>query len=74
MMVQVGPKSNDEQPYDNRYTETHREGLIKTDGKINVSTSPRMPTATRNWTRQGVQSPLEPLDVIQQCPHVDFWT
>lgn len=25
-MAQVGPKSNDKYPYDNRNTETHREG------------------------------------------------
>lgn len=35
-MFQVGPKSNDTHPYDNRDKETHKEGLIKTEVKIRV--------------------------------------
>lgn len=59
-------------PQKRKRSETWRRRQFEDGAKRDMTTSQGMPTATKNWNQQGMDSFLEPLEGAQPCWHFDF--
>lgn len=52
------------------HTDTYREGTCEDEAERDVATNQEMLMATRNWKKQGMDSPREPMEgsLVLQTP------
>lgn len=76
-IIWVSPKTNDMCPNKRHTEEQHsrrwrRPYEYGDNSWSDVAESQETPGATGRWKRQGMESPIEPMEEVSSCQHLDF--